>query len=181
MSPPIPDEETRQDAAEEALLVELSALLGGDPVYLEEHDEEPDEWGVWAGAGDDAELVGSGYDRIDALEDAIDQAKVWKANRRPALSPDLEVRVSPPIPAEPEEPKRIGFLSMPLSNQELLEKALAHDLGDLECRLTEAISKAYSRANEYTGEAGIEFAEKERSNIARLERALEALKRSMKR
>lgn len=54
--------------------------LIGEHVYLEEHEEEPGEWGAWIGEGDDAELAGSGNSKLEALESALAQAETWKAN-----------------------------------------------------------------------------------------------------
>lgn len=82
-----PDVEGRADDAatheEEGLALLLAEIeaVGYGPVHLEEHDEVPGEWGAWFdGDDEDAELVGSGWSKREALEDALAQLKVWKQN-----------------------------------------------------------------------------------------------------
>lgn len=82
-----PDVRGREEdaAAHEAEGLELlhaaAEALGYGPVHLEEHDEVPGEWGAWVGSTEaDFDLVGSGWTKREALEDAIAQLEVWRQN-----------------------------------------------------------------------------------------------------
>lgn len=82
-----PDVRGRQEdaaALEDARCGELARqaeALGYGPVHLEEHDEVPGEWGAWVGSTEaDFDLVGSGFSQREALEDAVAQLEVWRAN-----------------------------------------------------------------------------------------------------
>lgn len=61
-----------------SLTAKIEALIR-ETIRLEEHEENPGEWGVWAVGGDvdEPELMGAGPSRRAALEDALETAKGW--------------------------------------------------------------------------------------------------------